>query len=395
MISGDYFLCCVATQKIISKYYIIILMKDYYAILDLESNASQENIKEQYRFLVQAWHPDKFPTPTQKAKAEEKIKEINGAFEVLGNPAKRAQYDRERNFQSSSFAKEEKERRDREQAEAQNRYAEEQVRYAEEQRERQAQAEAARRRAEEEYQRREPISRRPGPVAPKGSELRLSLAPGVEMILVQIRAGEFLYGEQNWKVHLDEYRIGKYPVTNSQFGAFLRDTHYPYPKKIPEGKDDFPVVNVSWMDATAFCTWAAQASGHPIRLPSEAEWEKAARGTDGRIFPWGDQGPDSHLCNFNMSYHGITSIYRFSPQGESPYGCADMAGNVWEWTADWYSSSYLNQNPRSNPKGAFSGQYRVLRGGSWHDDGWYLRSSYRSWEPPVARNDSLGFRCAR
>jgi formylglycine-generating enzyme required for sulfatase activity len=363
-------------------------MKDYYTILDVPPDATLENIKEQYRFLAQAWHPDKFPSPAQKAKAEEKIKEINGAFEILGNPAKRAQYDRERSPQPPSFAREEKAQRDREQAEAA-------YRYAEEQRERESQAEAARRRAEEDYRRSEQTARPAGQPAPKGNERKLILAPGVEMTFVQIRAGEFLYGEQNWKVHMDEYWMAKVPVTNAQFSEFLNATHYPYREKIPQGKDEFPVVNVSWVEAAAFCAWAAQVSGQPVRLPTEAEWEKAARGTDGRTYPWGDQEPNGNLCNFNLLYHGITSIYRFSPQGDSPYGCADLAGNVWEWTADWYASSYLNQNPRANPKGAYSGQYRVLRGGSWHDIAWNIRSSYRNWDPPTDRNDSLGFRCAR
>ncbi len=363
-------------------------MKDLYTILDVSTEATLENIKDQYRFMVHAWHPDKFPSPELKAKAEEKIKEINAAYEVLGNPTRRALYDRERFAQSSASVREEKERRAREQAEAESRYAAEQ-------REREAQAETARRRAEEEYLRWEQTARRPGPTAPKGVELKLALAPGVEMILVQVRAGVFLYGEQNWQVHLDEYWIGKHPVTNAQFKVFLKAAHYPFTAKMPEGKDDFPVVNVSWIDAAAFCAWASQASGQPVRLPTEAEWEKAARGTDGRAYPWGDQEPDGHLCNFNLIYQGITPVLRFSPQGDSPYGCSDLAGNVWEWTADWYSSSYLNQNPRANPKGAYSGESRVFRGGAWHDEGWYVRSTYRNWDPPSARNDSLGFRCAR
>ncbi len=363
-------------------------MKDFYDILDVPSTATDDNIKEQYRFLVQAWHPDKFPSENQKAKAEEKIKEINGAYEVLGNPAKRAQYDRERLSQSTANTRGEKERRDQEQASAA-------YRYAEEQREREAQAEKARHWSEEETQRTEQTARRPGRAAPKGGEYNLPMTSEVELTFVQVRAGEFQYGELNWPVHLDEYWICKHPVTNAQFSAFLKASRYPYPKKMVEGKDEYPVVNVSWADAAEFCAWAARVSGQPLRLPSEAEWEKAARGTDGRTFPWGDQEPNSRLCNFNLAYQGATPVLRFSPQGDSPYGITDLAGNVWEWTADWYSSSYLNQNPRANPKGAYSGESRVLRGGSWHDEGWYIRSTYRSWDLPTVRNDSLGFRCAR
>ncbi len=363
-------------------------MKDLYDILEVPSNATLENIKEQYRFLVQAWHPDKFPSENQKAKAEEKIKQINGAFEILGNPAKRAAYDRERNPQPAPFRPTENPQRERDQAEAA-------TRYAQQQREREAQAEAARRYEAEEYLRRNQNARRSGRSAPKGSEVKVDLAPGVEMIFMPVPAGEFYYGEQNWPVHLNQYWIGKAPVTNAQFKAFLDAARYPYSEKIPPGRDEYPVVNVSWPDAAAFCTWAAQVSGQPIRLPTEAEWEKAARGTDGRTYPWGKQEPDGRHCNFNLLYQGTTPILKFSPQGDSPYGCSDLAGNVWEWTADWYSSSYLNQNPRANPTGAYSGQSRVMRGGSWHNEGWYIRSTYRNWDPPTERNDSLGFRCAR
>ena len=119
-----------------------------------------------------------------------------------------------------------------------------------------------------------------------------------------------------------------------------------------------------------------------------------AAATDGRPYPWGEQAPNSYLCNYNMANRGHTPVLKFSPQGDSPYGCSDMAGNVWEWTADWYADSYLNQNPRANPKGAYSGQSRVFRGGSWHDDDWFIRSTYRNWDPPKSRSDILGFRCA-
>ena len=104
--------------------------------------------------------------------------------------------------------------------------------------------------------------------------------------------------------------------------------------KIPQGKDHHPVVNVSWEDARSFCQWANQVTGQALCLPTEAEWEKAARGTDGQIYPWGNQPPEDKLCNFGMNILDTTSVGSYSPQGDSPYGCADMAGNVWEWCDD-------------------------------------------------------------
>lgn len=132
--------------------------------------------------------------------------------------------------------------------------------------------------------------------------------------------------------------IGKTPVTNAQYAAFVEATKRKVPKhwkrllrqdRIPSGKENHPVVNVSWYDAVAFCRWLSQETGQPFRLPTEAEWEKAARGADGRIYPWGDEQLTNELCYLGS---GTTPVGRYSPQGDSPYGCADMAGNVWEWT---------------------------------------------------------------
>ena len=171
-------------------------------------------------------------------------------------------------------------------------------------------------------------------------------------------------------MHLDEYWIGKYPVTNAQYKAFVEASGHQQPDhfkngKIPKGKNDHPVVEVSWHDARAFCDWASQISDAVIRLPTEAEWEKAARGKEGRIYPWGDQKPDVGLCNFDQNIGGTTLVGRYSPAGDSPYGCADMAGNVWEWTSSLKKDyPYRAGDGRENLE-AGDDVHRVLRGGSW------------------------------
>ena len=231
----------------------------------------------------------------------------------------------------------------------------------------------------------------------------LTIAPGVTLDLVCIPAGEFLMGSTDsdtqatndekpqHKVMLDEYQIGKYEVTNAQFAAFVKGTgfetraeeadsdgwkdpqaadwQHPWgPNSDLIGRDNYPVVWVSWGDAVAFCAWASQTTGRQVRLLTEAEWEKAAHGTDGRIYPWGNEAPNAKSANFNMIYNtkvfrDTTEVGKYSPAGDSPYGLADMAGNVWEWTADWYSDTYYASSPASNPQGPTTGKYRVVRGG--------------------------------
>ena len=138
------------------------------------------------------------------------------------------------------------------------------------------------------------------------------------------------------RLYLPEFYIGKYPVTNEQYAAFVKATRQAAPQhwkngQIPAGKENHPVVDVSWKDAVAFCRWLSQASGKTIRLPTEAEWEKAARGDDGRIYPWGDKPPTKELCNFGGNVGDTTPVGQY-PAGASPCGALDMAGNVWEWT---------------------------------------------------------------
>lgn len=154
---------------------------------------------------------------------------------------------------------------------------------------------------------------------------------GIEM--VQIPAGEFLYGDGEETVYLDEFWIAKTPVTNADYARFVVEMGWAAPMhwkgtQLPEAIADHPVVYISWCDAQAYAEWA----GGEVALPTEQQWEKAARGTDGRKYPWGDKWRDDR-CNTSKVHIGGTSpIGQFSPQGDSPYGCVDMSGNVWEWT---------------------------------------------------------------
>lgn len=190
---------------------------------------------------------------------------------------------------------------------------------------------------------------------------------------VKIPAGEFLYGDNKEKRRLDEFWIAKTPVTNEQYKAFVDATKHQAPQhwqngRIPAGKEKHPVVYVSWDDAQAFCKWVGG------RLPSEQEWEKAARGRDGRTYPWGNQEPDKTRCNFGYNVGDTTPVGNY-PAGAN--GLFDMAGNVWEWCADWYDSTQKD---------------RVLRGGSWSAYPSFVRAAGRDWDGPGVRNDNVGFR---
>jgi len=244
------------------------------------------------------------------------------------------------------------------------------------------------------------------PSRERENEMAITLAPGVEIAFVRVPAGEFIMGSNDGdkdekpqhEVHLEEYWMGKYPVTNAQYKAFVDASGHRAPghwKKgeIPKGKENHPVIYVNWQDAIAFCSWASQASRETIHLPSEAEWEKAARGTDGRKYPWGDQKPDKGLCNYGKLFSGTEPVNAHSPVGDSPYGCAAMAGNVWEWTSSIYKGyPYRSDDGREDPQAKGS---RVLRGGSWGyvDSG--VRTSNRVGGVPGNWFDSFGFRCSR
>ena len=253
----------------------------------------------------------------------------------------------------------------------------------------------------EQHQPEKPSRPKPAsPVTKQGELLIVELSPGVDMEFVRVPAGVFTMGEdsEQHQVHLDEYWIGKTSVTNRQYQVFVEAAAHRAPShwgdgKIPSTKADHPVVNVSWHDSRAYCDWLAALTGEIMRLPTEAEWEKAARGTAGRTYPWGDQEPDVGLCNFDSNIGDTTRVGRYSPAGDSPYGCVDMAGNVWDWTSSLYKDyPYRTGDGRED---SASKENRILRGGSWGFNGRSLRSAYRYWYSPDVTYVNDGFRCAR
>jgi formylglycine-generating enzyme required for sulfatase activity len=220
---------------------------------------------------------------------------------------------------------------------------------------------------------------------------------GAEM--VRVPTGEFVMGSDDGaadekprhRVHLDAYSIDKYEVTNALYRRFMDAASRAAPSYWNDSKWNGvsqPVVGVTWHDADAYCKWAGK------RLPTEAEWEKAARGTDGRKYPWGNDW-DSRRANSTESQLGKTAPVGSYASGVSPYGAHDMAGNVWEWVADWFDASYYQRSPERNPTGPETGQRRVLRGGSWLSNPINLRTADRLSVSPEHRNTNVGFRCAR
>jgi formylglycine-generating enzyme required for sulfatase activity len=225
------------------------------------------------------------------------------------------------------------------------------------------------------------------------------------MTLLYVPASEFMMGseagELNEKpvheVSLDAFWIDRTEVTNAMYALCVDAQQCNPPTEISSASrveyfgnpefDNYPVVFVSWEDANDYCAWADR------RLPTEAEWEKAARGTDGRTYPWGDVSPETNLLNYNLEVGDTTEVDKY-PGGASPYGALDMAGNVWEWVADWDSATYYVSSPPSNPLGPDTGESRVLRGGSWATPEYYVRSALRGANLPEYSNYTAGFRCA-
>ncbi len=221
--------------------------------------------------------------------------------------------------------------------------------------------------------------------------------PQDQAVMVWVSAGEFLMGRKDGredsderpqrKVYLDGYWMYKNSVTVGQYRKFCAATKHAMPPE-PSWKwqDDNPVVNVTWDDADAYTKWAG------VALPTEAQWEKAARGTDGRIYPWGDVWDAAKCVN------GFNSGHRTQPGGSipadiSPYGCLEMVGNVWQWCADWYYDCYYRVAPAKNPTGPAVGIRRVIRGGSWYfEDPYDYRTSYRAKGKPSERINFCGFR---
>ena len=223
----------------------------------------------------------------------------------------------------------------------------------------------------------------------------------LEPELVCVPAGPFTMGSNDiddgkpaHTVDLPEYWIGKHPVTNEEYAQFVRATGRAVPEgwqgnKPPSGKEKHPVVNVSWHDAVAYCRWLSEMTGKSYRLPTEAEWEKAARGTDRRQYPWGDQW-DAKRCNTTEGGANSTTPVGQYPRGASPYGALDMAGNVWEWCSSLYQPyPYRADDGRED---VTASAYRVLRGGSWSSDRYDARCACRYRGDPDNRY-FIGFRC--
>lgn len=223
----------------------------------------------------------------------------------------------------------------------------------------------------------------------------------VEAPMVEIPAGEFLFGSDEQpeagppqQVNLPAFSIDVYEVTNAQFAAFVAATGYKTTAEqagepswrdyFGQGEEEHPVVKVSWYDAEAYCKWAGK------RLPTEQEWEKAARGTDGRRYPWGNEFDPEKVNGMEAGYRRTVAVGSL-PAGASPYGVMDMAGNVAEWTADWYKAY-----PGSSYRDQYMGEkFRITRGGGWFSDKEQIQTFYRNSTAPEAANDDLGFRCAR
>ena len=227
--------------------------------------------------------------------------------------------------------------------------------------------------------------------------------------LIHIRAGEFTMGtvptglrrtdpeEPQRSVLLDAYAIGTYQVTNAQYAQFVEATGYAYPQFWSDAHlnaPDFPVVGVSWHDATNFLEWLGTLENMVYRLPSEAEWEKAARGVNALEYPWGDIW-DASRANTSESGNKRLMPVGSYPSGVSPYGCYDMAGNAYDWCYDWFHAETYKYSPAENPLGASEGRRKVIRGGSWIARGEFAaRSANRAAYEPIRGLHSVGFRIA-
>ncbi len=221
------------------------------------------------------------------------------------------------------------------------------------------------------------------------------LRDGAEMAYVP--AGEFTMGSDHGnpdeapahRLHLGPYLVDRHEVTVWQFARFCRETGLAMQEQPPESNDRHPVVNVSWIRARAYAEWAGKC------LPTEAQWEKAARGADAREFPWGNEPPGEDKARFRNAEGDGTSSVGSYPGGRSPYGCLDMVGNAWEWVADWYAPDYFGRSAARDPIGPVEGASRVLRGGVVAEADADLRVTKRRRSRPDSLFDFVGFRCVK
>ena len=256
----------------------------------------------------------------------------------------------------------------------------------------------------------------PPPAAKDGQATVLETVKGKDGApMVLIPAGPFTMGSNDGLpnerpehlVELDSYYIDQYEVTLALYRKFLDSGKYDSP---PSWDDeaattvgDRPAIGMKWADAEAYCKWAGK------RLPTEAEWEKAARGTDARRYPWGSMQPFVDIANYNRGLwvseaitlaavtsglEGMSVRHGLKEGGRSPYGLNHMAGNAAEWVADWYDRDYYQNSPKKNPTGPAQGEKHVLRGGSWADLPLALRVTARVSAEPEFEDRTIGFRCA-
>jgi formylglycine-generating enzyme required for sulfatase activity len=233
--------------------------------------------------------------------------------------------------------------------------------------------------------------------------------PYGEQEWVTIPAGEFWMGDDQGgadgrpahRLFVPGFRMARVPITNAQYALYVQATgvkpprHWEEDGRPPKERLNHPVVHVSWEEACGYCEWLSQVTGKRIRLPTEAEWEKAARGDmDKRSYPWGDKF-DASKCNSEEAGLGGTSPVGAFPAGASPYGCLDMSGNVWQWVQDWYDERYYWQGATRNLQGPSSGEAKVVRGGSWSLFPGLARVSSRLRLVPGGRLGNVGFRCAQ
>ena len=236
-----------------------------------------------------------------------------------------------------------------------------------------------------------------------------ALQPAVEIVekdgapMMLVPAGEFTMGSDKGdddeqpihRVFLNSFYMDKFEVTNGRFAKFVEAIQSEPPwgfvdKETPVVHADRPVRWVNWMEALGYCLWIGK------RLPTEAEWEKAARGADGRIYPWGNEQPTPAYTVFGLK-EGADTVASIGnrDKGKSPYGVHDLAGNLYEWVTDWYDEQFYTKNPATNPRGPLQGTAKVQRGGSYMNNAYRLRSSFRTKDDPTEHDPNVGFRCAK
>ncbi|MBN2037702.1 MAG: formylglycine-generating enzyme family protein [Chitinispirillaceae bacterium] len=233
----------------------------------------------------------------------------------------------------------------------------------------------------------------------------------VQNDMVLVPAGFFQMGSQKGekdeqpvhKLWIDSFYIDIYPVTNTQYGEFVKESGYEEPLYWNDPRCNHPhqpVVGVSWKDAMAYCQWRSKKENARISLPTEAQWEKAARGDDRRTYPWGNELPDKKRATTEITEKmpavGMCEL------GRSPYGVSDLVGNVWNWCMDWYDRDYYQTAEKKNPQGPEKGKRKVVRGGNWVFLGCCsgtpahaLRATRRNSFHPSIRKKSIGFRCVK